>query len=139
MLHEIVYISRAICLFSDNELKSLLTEARSFNESAHITGMLLYKDQSFLQLLEGSEEVLRPLFERITNDDRHFQIKTLIDQPLQSKAFSDWSMGFQNLSDSDLQDLPGFSEFMNPYYDIEDIVNFGREAQELLYFFRQYS
>lgn len=139
MLHEIVYISRGIRLFSDDELKSLLTEARSFNESVNITGMLLYKDMSFLQLLEGEEKELRPLFGRIMEDSRHFQVKTLIDQPLQERAFSDWSMGFQNLTDSDLQNLPGFSEFMNPYYNVDEIAHFSRGAQELLYFFRHHS
>jgi hypothetical protein len=59
----------------------------------------------------------------------------LLHQQQPSRAFPEWSMGFRDLTDANLQ-LPGFSEFMN----IDFSAPFLREpsnAQRLLMSFRR--
>ena len=53
------------------ELGSLFSEARSNNKKQDITGALLVHGDWFAQVLEGSEEPIRTLFDRIQQDGRH--------------------------------------------------------------------
>jgi hypothetical protein len=53
------------------ELTALLTGARINNETLGISGMLVYHDGSFLQILEGECDVVGALFDHIAKDDRH--------------------------------------------------------------------
>ena len=52
-LRSIAYISSVTRALSDEELERLLVDARSFNESVGVTGVLLYNGNSFFQYFEG--------------------------------------------------------------------------------------
>ena len=68
-MHRIVYLSFATDDFQhEKDIDSILAKARSFNIEKGITGMLIYKDKSFLQLLEGNEEDIQDLYKKIKND-----------------------------------------------------------------------
>ena len=53
---QLAYVSNASRLMSSASLSMLLRQARASNKRHDITGMLLYKDGSFLQVLEGPAE-----------------------------------------------------------------------------------
>jgi hypothetical protein len=115
----IVYSSTATQEFSREELAELLARARAKNTQWGITGLLLYKRGVFMQALEGEEAAVRALYATIRADPRHHQIKTLVDIPVAQPRFSDWSMGFENIDDMQLDasgsqiqvDLPPKLEF----------------------------
>ena len=52
----LIYASSATKAMSQDELKALLAKARTNNQRDNITGMLLYNDGNFLQVLEGEAE-----------------------------------------------------------------------------------
>ena len=54
-MFRLVYLSTANSHFSKAELTSLLQLSRSNNQRLGITGMLLYKDDNFIQILEGEK------------------------------------------------------------------------------------
>ncbi|RQW83287.1 MAG: BLUF domain-containing protein [Methylococcus sp.] len=112
MFH-LVYVSSAIKPFSKTELVELLKEARENNECLDVTGMLLYRDGNFMQVLEGEETVVRDLYARIERDPRHEGSIILLEESLKRRQFGEWSMGFRDLNDKDVHALPGFSQFMN--------------------------
>ena len=109
----IIYISLAVKSLSQSELIDLLTRVRVNNEKLDITGMLLYKDGNFMQILEGEEAVVRALFSKIEDDQRHHGIITLMEGTQTERQFPDWSMGFRELTSADIHSIPGYSEFMN--------------------------
>ncbi len=43
-LTQLIYVSSAVELFTDQQLNDLLILARDANKKHHITGLLLYKD-----------------------------------------------------------------------------------------------
>jgi hypothetical protein len=63
-MFRIVYVSAASEPFSDQQLKELLQKSRQNNVAAGITGMLLYKDGTFMQTLEGPELAVKILLIR---------------------------------------------------------------------------
>lgn len=109
---QLAYVSTARRLMRHQDLTDLLACARRFNQAHAITGMLLYKDNSFLQVLEGDAGDVAPLYERIRRDDRHIKVKTLFEQAISRRDFADWSMGFHNLDGEDLKPLEGYTDFM---------------------------
>jgi Sensors of blue-light using FAD len=97
--------------FEQSELVDLLTLARDFNSKNGLTGMLLYVDKSFFQILEGKEKTLHDLYSRIEQDDRHTQVIKLIEIPVEKRTFSEWSMGFAKVTRADLATIPGLNDF----------------------------
>jgi hypothetical protein len=57
-LHEIVYASFACEEMAAAQLDQLLTQCRVQNEKIQITGVLIYHQREFLQLLEGEADAL---------------------------------------------------------------------------------
>jgi hypothetical protein len=74
--------------------------------------MLLYKGGNFLQVLEGPEEGVLRLYQKISRDPRHGDVMLLTKEPIQERQFPDWSMGFQNIDQLSPEDLPGFTSFL---------------------------
>jgi hypothetical protein len=106
----LIYVSNATHPLADRELDAILEASRNGNERLQVTGLLLYKDASFMQLLEGEETTVRSLLEKITCDPRHYNVTTLQSGETESRQFPDWSMGFRRLDQ--IEDLvPGYREF----------------------------
>lgn len=97
--------------FEQSELVDLLAFARNFNSRNGLTGMLLYVDESFFQILEGDPKTLHDLYSRIEQDKRHTRLIKLIDMPIEKRTFSDWSMGFAKVTRADLATIPGLNDF----------------------------
>ena len=112
-IHRIVYVSSANGLFDKAALLDLLNKARDNNRRLDVTGMLLYKDGDFIQLLEGERTTVQALYRTIAGDPRHSGTILILEEDVPERIFSDWSMGFRDLSDPDVQATPGFSQFMN--------------------------
>ena len=74
MLHELVYVSEATRDMSIADLTSLLDLSREKNTRLSITGLLVYYDQKFMQLLEGERTDIFSLYETIYMDERNKQI-----------------------------------------------------------------
>jgi hypothetical protein len=135
MFH-LVYVSSAAKPFSQDELVDLLVKARAKNSRLGITGMLLYKGGNFIQLLEGEEAVVHQLFATICQDPRHLGVIVLLDEPAGEPLFGDWSMGFRDLADAEVQALPGFTPFMNLSLGVEAFKDDPGGCTELLKLFR---
>jgi Sensors of blue-light using FAD len=57
------------------------------NTQAGITRLLLYRDGTFMQALEGDKATVTALFAKISRDPRHHQIIRLIGEPIGHRFF----------------------------------------------------
>ena len=110
-LIKMVYVSVATKPFTPSELRNLLLKARTFNSSVNISGLLLYHERSFFQILEGQEEQVTPLFERISKDKRHNKVLLLSSEQVKERNFGAWSMGFVDV-DPVTTKLAGFLKLL---------------------------
>ena len=133
----LVYISAARQLFSEDDLKTLLQLSRDKNARLGISGMLLYKDGNFMQVLEGPYDAVTSLYRTIGRDPRHGGVLELIRQQIEEREFAAWSMGFRNLKDSELQQTPGYSAFLNEPLNSASFQSDPTRAQKLLRMFRE--
>ena len=109
---QLVYCSSAVRPMDEAALTSLLLRARANNTRLGITGVLLYHDGSFLQVLEGAEAVVRSLFDRIVRDPAHSSVVELLSRPIEQREFPGWSMGFVGGSAA-VSLVPGFRTFFD--------------------------
>lgn len=133
----LVYVSSAKQVFSEENLKALLQQSRDNNTKLGLSGMLLYKDGNFMQVLEGEEETLLALYNKIQLDRRHSGVLQLLRGQIQEREFASWSMGFKNLNDVNLRQMPGYSTFMNEPLNSGGFQTDPSRAQKLLGMFRQ--
>ena len=109
-LHQLLYRSYSAFDFDPKELVSILEKSYKNNPEKNITGMLLYKSGVFLQIIEGTKRDLENLYNKISKDPRHEDLKILWQQDIKERSFSDWSMGFKDLSEAPQEVLDGFGE-----------------------------
>ncbi|MCB1742582.1 MAG: BLUF domain-containing protein [Gammaproteobacteria bacterium] len=108
-----VYISKRSRDCDADQVQRILEAARHNNPQHGVTGMLLCTNLLFMQLLEGAEADVLHIYDRITRDPRHFDCRVTLNTHTPQRAFSDWSMGYQDLDgDNPLAHLPGVSAFM---------------------------
>ena len=58
VIHQIIYCSIATQCFGRSSWTELVQQARIHNFSQDVTGILLYADQHYLQVLEGEREAV---------------------------------------------------------------------------------
>ena len=133
----LIYTSYATVPFSTTDLDALLEVSRRNNLRDEITGMLVFHDGNFLQVLEGDEEVVKSAFSRIEADNRHSGIIELDESVVAQRDFTGWSMGFKRMSSSDSPE--GFIEFFSRSFDANTIVTRSSEAMEILLSFKESS
>ena len=116
-MHLIVYMSEYLgnsnSMFSD--IGDIITVSKANNPKHGITGLLLYHRGKFVQFLEGEEEELRKLMQRIEKDERHCKLQYLIDERITARGFEQWNMDFFNLSDHDTIDYEQMKEISRLY------------------------
>ncbi len=93
-IYQVLYRSWAAQPWSMAQLQELLGKSRDYNAEHGITGLLLYSDGCFVQVLEGPEDAVRALYAKIQQDPRHTQVLTVREGPGPHRYFADWSMDF---------------------------------------------
>lgn len=110
-LSHCIYSSVQAHAMDHAQLAALLANARLVNAHLGVTGMLLHVDDTFFQVLEGEDAVVRALFEKIGTDPRHLGVTRIIHESLHSRRFANWTMGFASLSSQELASLVGVNDF----------------------------
>ena len=133
---QLIYTSEAKNNFSPSELQNLLLTVRRNNDRDAITGMLLYEDGTFLQVLEGENDIIESTYQRIAADKRHHKIMLIARFEIDHRSFHDWEMGFFDASGGKLLQLPGYSNFLSrKTVELENLED-GDKAREVLLNFK---
>jgi len=118
-------------------LEDLLRASREHNASHGISGLLLFRDGCFMQLIEGSADEIRQLYDRIRRDPRHENVTTLDEGPRRERDFPDWSMGFRDLRSPEVRQMPGFSEFLETPLTERELAGRVSHARRILLAFKR--
>ena len=135
----LVYVSSAVRLFSDEELKELLRRSRINNARLGVTGMLLHDRGNFIQMLEGPGANVDKLYERIRADPRHTRMSTLLQGPLEKRQFETLAMGFDNCADLSVEDRAAYSDALREPPEPSRFAVKPHRALQLLLSFRRYA
>ncbi len=117
MLVRLLYASRAVDDFSQEELLKILSQSKANNPGSGITGVLCSSGRIFLQLLEGGRMQVNALYNHIAADPRHNDVVILSYEEISERRFAGWSMGLVNLERVNPSLLLKYSEgaTLDPY------------------------
>lgn len=136
-IYQLLYLSSACEGFDQIALLDMLAKAREKNSSLSITGLLLHNDGNFLQLIEGPKQNIHKLFNSIRHDKRHKDIIVLIEKSVDTRLFSEWSMGLRELSRQELTNYPGLSNYFGNNNDLNEIEEATSQVLQLIAMFRE--
>ena len=141
MLYELLYTSVSTQNMDAEELLSLLDQARIKNARLGVTGLLVYHNREFMQLLEGEKDVVLPLWKTIQADDRHTSARSIYEGALDQRGFANWSMGFRDLDSESTEALEGFSSCLDEGFTSDVLAKDPSVARRLMatigeYFFK---
>ncbi len=104
-LYAITYLSEASRDLLPQELDAILLDARLFNTSVDVTGVLFYGNGCFFQMIEGEEASVRKAFDRLSQASSHHMLRILCEGPIAGRFFESWHMGFVHAPTSAIQQL----------------------------------
>ena len=93
-LVELSYLSEAVSDMTFLGLMRLLESARAFNQTNGISGILLYDNQQFGQIIEGERASVMKAWKRIQEDKRHHRIELLEIREISERSYPDWLLRF---------------------------------------------
>ncbi|MAP54724.1 BLUF domain-containing protein [Altibacter sp.] len=118
-MHTICYLSNKVPHLDLKDIEELFETTQRKNHSLNITGILLYLDGNFLQVLEGKKEVIGPLFDLIKEDSRHASIFVILDKSIEERTFSDYKSGFSVVKNK--SDLNNLKDYLNATVEIKTL------------------
>ena len=121
-LKRLIYTSQATGTADEALMEDILATARSENPKHDITGMLLFGDGTFIQVLEGPTKALDRLVENIRRDARHDGFDVIYEDMVEDRAFSDWSMAYRVLTPERIEQFGG----QLAAHDQHDLISFLR-------------
>lgn len=107
-LIHLVYLSSLVDISLESEIPKILEASVRNNPVTGITGMLLYCDGNFIQVLEGEADAVLEVFDRICADSRHRDIFEVMREPIAEREFAQWSMGYNHIKDGVLRKFPKY-------------------------------
>jgi len=101
-MRQIIYrsISTAPDAQAATAIPAIVRQAAPRNGIEGISGLLYAEGDSFLQVVEGTDEAIDDLLERLDNDDRHRNLRILVDREIDEREFGDWTMAFRDRRES---------------------------------------
>lgn len=135
-LFHLGYVSTETGAIGTQGMIELMTEARRINTERDITGLLLHREKSFYQVLEGTEAEVKRTFASIEKDERHTAVDVLFDGEIEEREFADWRMGFLNLDGVELETLQGYSDFLSREDNAKDFLENLSRGKRLALMFR---
>lgn len=105
-LHRLIYLSSAVGVLRADELDRILLRSKATNSGAGITGLLIFHDGSFLQMIEGAASGVTSLMQKIRRDRRHSGIIMLQSGPCAERIFPESPLHYvapRNLSAGEKQ------------------------------------
>lgn len=95
-IHFWLYVSRSTIPEAEAEqaIEDIVKVAQERNAVLGITGVLVYSDLHFGQIVEGPPQSIMALRSSILSDPRHTNIRTIADGKTGMRRFDGWTLGY---------------------------------------------
>ncbi|HCW07589.1 MAG TPA: bluf domain protein [Cytophagales bacterium] len=125
MLSQLTYVSTRNTNCTEAEIEKILGACKKNNPPLAITGILLYSDNKFIQMVEGDSKVILGLYDKIKTDNRHSNCTMISYGPITEKSFPSWHMGARKLTSTEVDFKTDITKEDKDLFD--SILN-GKEA-----------
>ncbi|NER18311.1 BLUF domain-containing protein [Spongiivirga citrea] len=114
MIHSLCYFSTADSSLGTNDFEELFEYVVTKNTSQEITGVLVYGQGNFMQIMEGPKKKIISIFNRIKEDNRHHNVIKVIEKDYPDRIFGKYDYGFKVVKDlTSLKELKNYITLLN--------------------------
>ena len=132
-MYRLIYVSTAVEGLTDDDIESILNVSQSNNDERYLTGFLAHNERAFMQALEGERREVLDIYDRIKSDNRHSGVVQIIGEPIERRAFPDWTMNYHRVDDKE-----GSSTMVLRQDDTIDALLNPDMPRDLLYLFSKF-
>ena len=90
-IKHLIYTSQPV-KFDDVNISNILKSSQRNNSENGITGALIFREDLYLQFLEGPDNKVVEAYEKIKDDGRHQNVLKLKENLTDRKLFTSWAM-----------------------------------------------
>ncbi len=141
-LYRLVYTSARSEDCTEADIAQILEASRKNNAKIGLTGILIYTQDRFLQVLEGPKENVMKLYNRLKKDKRHGGSTMRYCEPVEERHFGDWNMASKKLDQADVDyktDIPEDRKVAYQSMLNGDVRSYKDDGMRVLKSFLQYS
>lgn len=109
MIYYTIYTSKPVGELTPEILQAITDVSAKNNPALKVTGMLLGIETKYFQYLEGPEENVKALYQKIWKDPRHQNVTQWIKGYSNERVFGEWSMGSWLLTNQELKSMPSLA------------------------------
>ncbi|WBL27377.1 BLUF domain-containing protein [Zunongwangia sp. HGR-M22] len=104
----VCYVSSAAPSLNEKDVDKILSWTQSWNAEHKLTGLLLYSDGNFFQVIEGEMNTVKNLFNNICNDTRHHNLIKIFYKEIEKNSFEFYESNFISKRSKNLnhEDVP---------------------------------
>jgi hypothetical protein len=100
-MRQYLYTSRSTEFCREPALDAILEVSRHNNALDGLSGLLWADGTSFLQVLEGDDQAVSSLIDRLRKDPRHRDMLSLVDRQIVTREFGYWAMAMPHRGESE--------------------------------------
>ncbi len=127
---QLIYTSCAERSVDSRDIFKIIEVSAKNNARDYLTGFLIFTDQRFFQLIEGPDDAIETLLNKLSDDPRHTQIEILKREAVEQRAFPKWSMKRLMPNAASLSLADEISGFADTSSDVKQAVDeFLKSAQ----------
>ena len=134
-LYRMIYTSARQESCGPEDIEEILNKSRKNNPELDLTGMLIYTEDRFLQVLEGPLGNIMTLYNKINQDKRHAGSRIRYCEPSEDRFFGNWHMAGKDVSKSTLNTHTEFNDneklLVKNMMD-GDLTSYSNESMKLL-------
>lgn len=104
-MYQLIFVSSANVGLTQSQFMDLASRARARNMDLGITGTLVLKNNSFMQVIEGDEVSVKQLYASIEKDPRHTLVSVISQGEISAREYSSWAATYFNSETQDYQHL----------------------------------
>ncbi len=106
----LVYLSRPTRPFTQSDFDDIESKSVEANHARDVTGLLIVDQDRILQILEGRDDAVRELFDKISADLRHTLVKVIGPVEDDVRLLLTWNMVVRGLTGIPAHLLEDFTE-----------------------------
>jgi hypothetical protein len=92
-IYQLIYTSKPTPLMTEGVLLDILKKSQITNLESKLSGLLIFHNGTFMQLLEGEKKEVTELYKVIQNDPRHREVKIIFESVNPERCMPTWAMG----------------------------------------------
>ena len=109
-IFRLCYLSKPANPFTAKDLDDIESKSITANNARDVTGLLIVNGDRILQILEGAEDAVRELYDKIEADSRHTVLKLVSAVEDEVRLLHKWSMVVRGLDGTPTNLLEQFAQ-----------------------------